>query len=87
MSILMNFTVEEINLVSIYAADTIAATIENIDEAMPDILDEDIISIAESASRKLAALTEPEYSALTFVLTDETEAEPDEIINIGGGYD
>ena len=87
MSILLNFTVEEINLISIYAADTVAATIENIDEAMPDILDEDIISIAESASRKLAALTEPEFAALTFVLADETEAEPDEIINIGGGYD
>jgi len=87
MSILLNFTVEEINLISIYGADTIAATIENIDEAMPDILDEDIVTIAESASRKLAALTEPEFSALAFVPADETEVEPDEIINIGGGYD
>jgi len=79
MSILLNFTVEEINLVSIYAADTIAATIAAIDEAMPDILDEDIISIAESASRKLAALTEPEFAALIFEPADETEAEPDEL--------
>ena len=78
MSILLNFTVEEINLISIYGADTIAATIENIDEAMPDILDEDIISIAESASRKLAALSEPEYAALVFTPTDETEADTDE---------
>ena len=77
MSILLNFTVEEINLISIYGADTIAATIANIDEAMPDILDEDIIAIAESASRKLAALSEPEFSALAFEPTDETEAEPD----------
>jgi len=87
MSILLNFTVEEINLLSIYGADTIAATIAAIDEVMPDILDEDIISIAESASRKLAALTEPEYSALVFEPTDETETEPDEVINMGGGYD
>jgi len=78
MSILLNFTVEEINLISIYGADTIAATITAIDEAMPDILDEDIISIAESASRKLAALSEPEYAALTFTPADDTEAEPDE---------
>jgi len=87
MSILLNFTVEEINLISIYAADTIAATIANIDEAMPDILDEDIISIAESASRKLAALSDSDFAALVFELTDETEAEPDEVINMGGGYD
>jgi len=87
MSILLNFTVEEINLLSIYGADTIAATIAAIDEAMPDILDEDIISIAENASRKLAALSEQEYSALVFEPTDETEAEPDEVINMGGGYD
>jgi len=78
MSILINFTVEEINLISIYAADTIAATFAAIDEAMPDILDEDIISIAESASRKLAALSEPEFSALIFAPADDTEIEPDE---------
>jgi len=75
---LLNFTVEEINLLSIYGTDTIAATIAAIDEAMPDILDEDIISIAESASRKLAALSEPEFSALVFVPADDTEIEPDE---------
>jgi hypothetical protein len=83
MSILMNFTVEEVNLIAIYAADTIAATIAAIDEAMPDIYDEDIISIAESASRKLAALSEPEFAALTFEPADDTEAEPGE----GYAYD
>ena len=89
MSILLNFTVEEINLISIYGADTIAATIANIDEAMPDILDEDIVTIAESASRKLAALTEPEYAALIFVPADETEAEPDATTepNEGASFD
>ena len=78
MSMLLNFTVEEINLLSIYGTDTIAATIAAIDEAMPDILDEDIISIAESASRKLAALSELEFSALIFAPADDTEIEPDE---------
>jgi len=66
----MNFTTEEINIIAIYKADTLAATIAVIDEAIPELLDEDILSIAESASRKLSALTEPEFSELSFSLTD-----------------
>jgi len=44
----------------------LAATLTGIDEALPDMYDEDIISIAESASRKLSALTEEDFSALSF---------------------
>jgi len=76
---IMNFTTEEINITAIYKADTLAATIAGIDEALPDFLDEDIITIAESASRKLSALTEPEFSALIFAPADETEADPNEV--------
>ena len=72
---IMNFTTEEINIIAIYKADTLAATLAGLDEALTDLLDEDIITIAESASRKLAALTEPEFSALIFAPADETEAE------------
>jgi len=50
-----------------------AATLARIAAAFPELYDEDIITIAESASRKLAALTEPEYSALTFASADETD--------------
>jgi len=70
---IMNFTVEEINIIAIYKADTAAATLARIAAALPELYDEDIITIAESASRKLAALTEPEYSALTFAPADETD--------------
>jgi len=70
---IMNFTVEETNLIAIYKEDTAAATLAQIATALPEIYDEDIITIAESASRKLAALTEPEYSALTFAPADETD--------------
>ena len=70
---IMNFTVEETNLIAIYKEDTAAATLAQIAAALPELYDEDIITIAESASRKLAALTEPEYSALTFSLSDETD--------------
>ena len=72
---IMNFTTEETNIIAIYKADTLAATLAAIDEALADLLDEDILTIAESASRKLSILTEPEFSALTFTPADETEAE------------
>lgn len=70
---IMNFTVEETNLIAIYKADTLAATLARIAADLPELYDEDMITIAESASRKLAALTEPEYSALSFAPADETE--------------
>jgi len=69
---MINFTVEETNLIAIYKADSAAKTLGRISGALPD-MDGDILAIAESASRKLAALTEAEYSALTFTPADETE--------------
>ena len=68
----MDFTVEEINLVAIYVADTKAATLTEISAALPD-MDGDMRTIAESASRKLAALTEPDFSALSFAPAEETD--------------
>jgi len=76
---MLNFTVEEINFIAIYKAYTLAATLAGIDEALPDIYNEDIITIAEGASRKLSTLTELEFSALIFTPADETEANPNEI--------
>ena len=67
-----NFTVEEINLIAIYKEDTRAATLAQIATALPDI-GEEFIGIAESASRKLAALTESEFSMLSFTPADETD--------------
>jgi len=67
---IMDFTVEEINLVAIYQEDTQAATLARIAAAFPD-MDEDIRAIAEGASRKLAGLTEPDFSVLSFAPADE----------------
>jgi hypothetical protein len=67
-----NFTVEETNLIAIYKSDTAVATLALIAAALPD-MDGEIQAIAERASRKLAALTEPEYSALSFTPADETD--------------
>lgn len=69
---IMNFTVEETNLVAIYKANTPAATLARIAAALP-YMDEDMRVIGESTSRKLAALTEPEYVALSFAPADETD--------------
>ena len=71
--LMLNFTAEEINLIAIYKSDTVAATLARIAAELPDMEDEDIITIAESASRKLATLTEPEFSALSFAPADEDE--------------
>jgi hypothetical protein len=81
----MNFTVEETNLIAIYKADTLAATLAGIDEAIPDIYDEDIITIAETASRKLSALTDSEFAALSFELDEDADegGEYAEVIKTG----
>jgi hypothetical protein len=68
----MNFTVEEINLVAIYKADTLAATLARIADALP-YMDGEMQSIAEGATRKLTLLTEPEFSALSFTPADDTD--------------
>ena len=75
---ILNFTVEEMNLVAIYKCDTLAATLAAIDEAMPEIYDEEIITIAESASRKLSALTELEFFEFSFLLADENDGEDEQ---------
>lgn len=70
---IINFTVEETSLTAIYKADTVATTLARIAADLPNISDEDILTIAESSSRKLAALSEPDFSALSFTHTDETD--------------
>ena len=71
--IIGTFTVEEINLVAMYLGGTRTETLNNIAEALPDIYDEDIISIAESASRKLAMLEDTEYAESYFIPADDTD--------------
>jgi len=73
MSILL-FTVEETNLIAIYKADTLTATLAQITDALP-YMDDDMRLIAEGASRKLAALTGAEFSTLSFDPADEDEGD------------
>jgi hypothetical protein len=68
----INFTVEETNLIAIYKEDTAAVTLARIAARIHD-MDAEMYGIAVSASRKLATLTEPEFSALSFIPADETD--------------
>lgn len=82
---IFDFTVEEINIIAIYRVETRAATLELIASAYP-FMDEDILTIAKNAAGKLDALTEQEFSGLSFTLTDESDGDEDGESE-GGGYD
>ena len=79
-----NFTVEEINLIAIYESDTLATTLEWIDAAL-EYMDEDTITIAENATRKLSALTEPEFTTMQFTPTDDEGSDHAETIQESAG--
>ena len=70
---IMNFTTEEINIIAIYKADTLAATLVGLDEALTNLLDEDMINIAETARHKLAMLNDLDYTDISFIPADETD--------------
>jgi len=67
-----NFTVEEINLIAMYLGDTRTDTIMQIAEAIQH-MDDDMITVAEGAIRKLAMMDEQEYADNAFVPADETD--------------
>jgi 3-hydroxy-3-methylglutaryl CoA synthase len=67
-----NFTVEEINLIAMYLGETRTDTIMQIAEAVPH-MDDDMITIAEGAIRKLAMMDEQEHANNAFVPADDTD--------------
>ena len=64
------FTVEEINLLSIYADISKPALLENIRAALP-YMDADLRELAERTRQKVGALTEAEYAELAVYAADE----------------
>ena len=64
------FTIEEENIIAIYAEDSRKRTIDNINSAMP-YMDEDMRQLAAAAVNKLQAMTDSEFSEREFILTDE----------------
>lgn len=59
------FTIEEENIVAIYAEDSRETTLENILAAMP-YMDEDMRQLAAAAVNKLQAMTDSEFSEREF---------------------
>ena len=64
------FTVEETNLLSIYADSSKRALLENINAALP-YMDADMRELAQRTMRKVDALTEEEYAELAVYAADE----------------
>ena len=66
----IRFTIEEENLIAIYAEDSRERTIDNINSAMP-YMDEDMSQLAAAAVNKLQAMTDSAFSETVFTLTDD----------------
>ena len=66
----IRFTVEEENIIAIYAEDSREKTIQNVLAAIP-YMDSDIQPLAENTIRKLQRMTDSEFSETAFTLTDE----------------
>lgn len=64
------FTVEEMNLLSIYKEDSKRALLENVNAALP-FMDGDMRELATRTLKKLDALTEAEYAELAVYAADE----------------
>ncbi|MCB6637592.1 transposon-transfer assisting family protein [[Ruminococcus] torques] len=66
----IRFTIEEENIIAIYAEDSRERTIDNINSAMP-YMDEDMRQLAAAAVNKLQAMTDSAFSVTVFTLTDD----------------
>ena len=66
----IRFTIEEENIIAIYAEDSRERTIDNINSAMP-YMDLGLRQLVAAAVNKLQAMTDSEFSEREFILTDE----------------
>ena len=66
----IRFTIEEENIIAIYAEDSRERTIDNINSAMPH-MDEDMRQLAATAVNKLQSMTDSAFSETVFTLTDD----------------
>lgn len=66
----IHFSLEEENIVAIYAEDSREKTMQNILAAIP-YMDSDMQPLAENTIRKLQHMTDSEFLEREFTLTDE----------------
>ena len=69
---IMDFTVEETNLIAIYREQEKTATISLIAEAYPH-MEEEMQEIADSVDRKLAGMNSDEYAGYAFSPADDDD--------------
>jgi hypothetical protein len=69
---ILDFTVEETSLIAIYRETAKTATLARIADALPD-MGEDFTPIAESATRKLRAMSDVDFTAAPFAPIGETD--------------
>lgn len=67
---ILKFTVEEINLIAIYKADTKIDTMVNIMDAYPYMMRE-MQEIATGAAQNLSTLSEDEFAGIVFAPADD----------------
>ena len=67
---MIRLSVEETNLLSIYADSSKQALLENINAALP-YMDADMRELAQRTMQKMDALTEEEYAELAVYAADE----------------
>ena len=67
---MIRLSVEETNLLSIYADSSKQALLENINAALP-YMDADMRELAQRTMQKVDALTEEEYAELAVYAADE----------------
>lgn len=69
---MVQFTVEEENLICMYHKTDRRRTAANIRAALPD-MDEDMAALAQQTLSKLKRMTDSDYDSQKFYFTDENE--------------
>ena len=65
------FTVEEINLMCIYDTKDKSLLITELRDSLPDIYDQNMLDIYESAIEKLGKISDDEFSKIGMFIADE----------------
>ena len=63
---MINLSVPEINLISIYADNTKLETVDNIILAIPDFTEREMVKIAERCIDKLDLMTDEQFAEFNF---------------------
>ncbi len=65
-----NFTVEEVNLICIYAGESRGEVIEDIERALPYLDDPDMAELSNRIIEKLRNMTDEEFEQLELIEAD-----------------